>query len=162
MSRIALASLLLTLSVLAYGLGEWFAEETRQIASINQKHLREIEKLKKIAHINKWLQKYVKPSLEHLPQSEENSDKALVAFFDRHAKTFHFTVERFLYTEQDTHNMDISFELMRNERKKLQNLVMLRYPKGFLDFTGFNIDKEKITGTLKVIQPYFKDANVSH
>jgi len=164
MMRIFLITVLFALSVILYGVSEWFKVESSQIASINKRHQNEIEKLKKIAKINMWLEHHTKSYFQQLPQTSESGDKELVTFYDKYATEFNFKINRFIYSgEGTTHNLDLSFFLERSLKKEIEELVVLHYRKGFLKFSRFEVTKDKISGTLKIVQPYFqKDINVSY
>ena len=160
--RIVLITLVFTLSLFAYGLSEWFHTEKRKIASINQRHLREIEKLKTISKINEWLQRNMFPYFQNLPETSADIDRELVNFFDRYRQRFHFQVERFIYKDKSTNNLDIAYGFARSDPKIIREFLSLEPTRGFVDYVTFRMDAERITGTLKIIQPFIEDdGNVS-
>ncbi len=162
MKKLIFVTVALVLSVLMYATSNWFEEQTLVVRSINTQHLQEIERLKKIARINKWLKDSITPFLESLPKDANASDITLVKFFDRHANKFHFTVEDYIYREPYSHNLDVTFSVLRDDKKDLRDLMLLRYPTGYLQYDFFKLESRKVTGNIRIVQPLYGDANVSN
>jgi len=150
------------LSVLMIALVSWFETEEQKVEAINQQHLQEIKRLQKISKINKWLDKVVKPSLAKTPSDANRSDEPIVQFFDQYADEFHFQVQKYIYKDENTHNLNIEFELLRDEKKALEKLMTLKYKRGFLQFNHFKVRDEKVLGELQIVQPFYGDNNASH
>ena len=161
MIKIIAISFALIFSVLMVALADWFVDQEQIVQKINREHKSEIQKLKKIKKVNEWLNKIVKPSLDNVPKSLQDSDDGLINFFDRHATAFNFQVKKYIYATKDTHNIDISFEIDRNQKDRLNELVLLKRKKGFLQFTQFTIDEKKVKGELRAIQPIYGESNES-
>jgi len=149
-------------SVLMFALSSWFEVEEMKVETINSQHLQEIKRLQKISKINKWLDKVVKPSLAKTPNDANSSDEPIVAFFDQYAPEFHFQVQKYIYVDENTHNLNIEFELLRDEKEALQKLMTLKYKRGFLQFNSFNVKDEKVRGELQIVQPFYGDTNASY
>ena len=150
------------MSVLMIALVSWFETEEQKVEAINQQHLQEIKRLQKISKINIWLDKVVKPSLAKTPSDANRSDEPIVAFFDQYAPEFHFQVQKYIYEDKNTHNLDIKFELLRDEKEALTKLMTLKYKRGFLQFNNFRVKDEKVLGELQIVQPFYGDINASH
>jgi len=161
MIKIVAISLALIFSVLMVALSDWFEEQQLIVEKINREHRSEIQKLKKIKKVNAWLNKVVKPSLDNAPKNVQGSDDGLVEFFDKYASEFDFQVKRYIYEDKGTHNIDISFETPRDDKEKLNKLVLLKREKGFLQFTTFKLQDKKIVGELRIIQPFYGENNES-
>jgi len=161
MIKLVAITLAFMLSILMLALSDWFIEQEQIVEKINKEHRSEIQKLKKIKKVNEWLNKVVKPSLDNVPKGVEDSDDGLVNFFDKHAKSFKFQVKKYIYKNEDTHNIDIAFEVPRNDKKRINDLVLLNREKGFLQFTNFSLQDKRILGELRVIQPFYGDSNES-
>ncbi len=162
MIKIALITAGFVLSVLLVAATQWFETETQKVERINKEHLAEIKRLKKIAQINKWLDKVVKPSLDALPQSEAQSESSLVAFYDKYAKEMNFKVSKYIYSDTNSHNLDIFFEIKRNDKRALEKLMTLKYKSGFLRFKNFTLKDDIVNGTLQLVQPFYGEENASH
>lgn len=162
MIKIVAISLALVLSVLMLALSNWFTQEEAIVSKINQEYKSEIQKLKKIKSINEWLDKIVKPELDKVPLDIENSDEDLVRFFDKNAENFNFKVNKYIYENEKTHNIDITFEILRNDKDRLTEILQLRRNIGFIQFKSFTLKDKKLTGELRIIQPLYGDINASH
>jgi hypothetical protein len=158
MKKIILATLLGVCSILLFSLNGWFRSEITVLQNINQKHIQEMRRLHKIEKINRWLDAVVKPSLQNLPKDAQENDANLVQFFDLYAEDFHFVVEKYLYDDKNSHNLDINFEIPREEKETLLELMKLHFPNGFLRFKSFQILGTKIKGTLQLIQPNYENS----
>lgn len=161
MIKIAAISLALVLSVLMLALTEWFDEQQNVVLQINREHRSEIQKLKKIKTINEWLDRIVKPSLDKVPVGIQDSDEGLVSFFDEHAEKFNFKVTKYIYKSEQTHNLDISFKIPRNDKERLSELLSLKRDIGFLQFKTFTLKDKDLVGKLRIIQPLYGDINAS-
>ena len=148
-------------SVLFLALSEWFIQEETKVEQINKQHLEDIQRLKKISKINKWLEAVVKPSLDALPTDIKSSDASLVDFFDTYSHQFNFKVDKYIYKDVNTYNLNIGFIVPRNNKDILESLMKLKYKKGFLRFSNFQLDENKIKGEIQVVQPFYKDTNAS-
>lgn len=162
MIKIVAISLALVLSVLMLALSNWFTQEEAIVSKINQEYKSEIQKLKKIKSINEWLDKIVKPELDKVPLDIENSDEDLVRFFDKNAENFNFKVNKYIYENEKTHNIDITFEILRNDKDRLTEILQLKRNIGFIQFKSFTLKDKKLTGELRIIQPLYGDINASH
>ena len=162
MIRIAIITVGFVLSVLMFAAMQWFEVEETNVENINKEHLSEIERLKKISQINKWLNRVVKPSLEALPSSETLSENSLVQFYDTYSKELNFKVARYIYNEENSHNLDIDFKITRNKKSALQKLMNLKYQSGFLKFDRFELKQDTVNGRLQLVQPFYGETNASH
>lgn len=161
MIRIVAITLALSMSVLLAALVQWFQTEELNVENINTEHLHEIKRLQKISKINKWLDKVVAPSLAALPKNEERSDDSLVKFYDLHADAFHFKITKYIYNDPNTHNLNISFKVRRDEKNNLENLMKLKYPNGFLQFNSLKLKDDTVIGELQLVQPFYGEQNAS-
>ncbi len=162
MIRIAIITTGFIISVLMMAVTHWFEIEQTKVERINQEHLSEIRRLRKIAQINKWLDRVVKPSLAALPKNETLSEASLVAFYDKYANDLNFEVEKYIYSDENSHNMDIKFNVERTDKVSLEKLMNLKYKSGFLRFARFKLEKKAVAGSLQLVQPYYGDNNASH
>ncbi len=162
MTRIAIITIAFVLSTLLIAVSQWFENETQKVVSINNEHLAEIKRLKKISQINEWLDTVVRPSLESLPKNETLSENSLVVFYDRYAKEMNFKVSKYIYNDTNSHNLDILFEVRRSEKDTLKKLMTLRYESGFLRFKNFEQKADVLNGTLQLVQPFYGEENASH
>lgn len=161
MIKIVAITLSFVLSVLMLSLTTWFENESLKIQEINKQHKQEIQKLREIAKINLWLDKVVKPSLEKVPTNIASTDDSLVNFFDEYSQAYNFRVSKYIYKDENSRNLDIKFNILRNAKKELKNLMTLKYNKGFLRFNNFDLKDKKIMGEIEVVQPFYGDMNAS-
>jgi len=160
--KITIATLGFIFAILLFALSSWFQAEELTVKSINREHLKEIKKLRKISKINSWLDKVVKPSLAATPTDANASDAPIVEFFDEYASDFHFQVEKYIYNDENTHNLNIEFLISRDEKKILEHLMQLKYKKGFLQFNNFQVRDKDIKGELQIVQPFYGESNASN
>jgi len=160
--RIAIATVGFVVAILMFALATWFEQEEIKVQSINRQHLQEIKKLRKISKINGWLDKVVKPSLSATPTDANASDEPIVNFFDEYANEFNFQVDKYIYNDENTHNLNIKFSISRNELEKLEDLMKLKYKKGFLQFNDFQLKEKLIKGELQIVQPFYGESNASN
>ena len=153
--KIAIATFGFIFAILMFALASWFETEELQVQSINRQHLQEIRKLRKISKINSWLDKVVKPSLSKTPTDANASDGPIVNFFDEYAYEFDFEVDKYIYDDENTHNLNIKFSISRDQQETLENLMKLKYQKGFLQFNNFEVKDKLIKGELKIVQPFY-------
>lgn len=161
MIKIVAITLSFVLSVLMFSLTSWFENESLKLQKINKQHQKEIQKLRQIAKINAWLDKVVKPSLSKVPTNLASTDDSLVNFFDAYSQNYNFTVSKYIHQDEHSRNLDIKFDIFRNEQQELQNLMTLKYKKGFLRFNNFELKDKKIMGEIEVVQPFYGDMNAS-
>jgi hypothetical protein len=161
MKKTLIITFFAVLSVLFYGLSIWFEQETYKVSKINKEHLVQIQRLKKIEKINKWLDKKIKPFIETLPKTQNMSDMQLVDFFDKHSTQLDFEVSRYIYKEDLTYKMDINFNVPRNDKQKLTYLMELKYKYGYLQFKTLKTFDKYVKGSLEIIQPIKSDINES-
>jgi type I site-specific restriction endonuclease len=139
----------------------WFEKEQLKIEKINKAHLKNIEKLKKIAQINSWLDTIVKPKLKITPNSENLADENLVRYFDLHSKNLNLEVSKYIYSDAVAKHLLVNYEISRFELEKLEKLISLHYTEGFLQFREFDVDKKIVKGTIQFVQPFNGDKNES-
>jgi len=161
MKKTLIITFFAVLSVLFYGLSIWFEQETYKVSKINKEHLTQIQRLKKIEKINKWLDKKIKPFIETLPKTQNMSDMQLVNFFDKHSTQLEFEVSKYIYKEDLTYKMDINFNVPRNDKKRLTYLMELKYKYGYLQFKTLKTFDKYVKGSLEIIQPIKSDINES-
>lgn len=161
MLKIVAITLAFVLSVLMVSLSTWFKNESLKVEEINKVHKDDIYKLRRIAKINAWLDRVVKPSLEKVPTNLIATDENLVHFFDQYASTYNFTVSRYIYKDKNSRNLAIQFHISRNAKKELKDLMTLKYNKGFLKFNSFDLQDKNIMGNIEVVQPFYGDLNAS-
>jgi len=135
-----------------YTVGLWYETEQQKLEVINKEHTRDIRTLREIRQINVWLAKEIEPFLQTLPKNTSSSKNQLVLFFDRYSQLFDFKVEKYIYKDDLTQNLDISFTVNR-DNKDLQKLMQLQYKTGYIEFKNFKVDEKKITGILHLVQP---------
>lgn len=154
-------TLTIVLMVLMIDSISWFEYEQEKIETINKKHIEDIEKLKKIKQINVWLDSIVKSKLKILSESEDEAEYHLVSYFDDNAEVYNFKVNRYMYSDNDTKNLNISYSVDRDNTAHLNTLISLLYKDGFLQFKKLEMDKNNIKGEIQLIQPYNGDNNAS-
>lgn len=157
--KLIASALALMLSLFMVASIEWFNKERGIIEDINKKHQKEIRKLRKIKSINRWLDKVIKPLLNDVPNNPLVADTNLVTFFDHYAKSYNFTLTRYIYDDGDSKFINMSFEIDRNDLSTIETFLQLRYKSGFLSFNRFEVDEKKIAGELLLIQPYEGENN---
>ncbi len=160
--RIAIITAGFVLSALMIAAMEWFEIEEKNVENINKEHLSEIKRLKKISQINKWLNKVVKPSLDALPTNETLSESSLVTFYDTYSRDLNFKISRYIYNEENSHNLDIDFSIERDKKRSLEKLMQLKYKSGFLKFDRFELKSNTLSGKLQLVQPFYGENNASH
>jgi len=162
MKQTVITSVIFMSSVLFYALSLWYETEHEKLLLINKEHTRDIRTLREIREINKWLEKDIEPFLQALPKDTSSSNDQLVLFFDRYSQLFDFKVEKYIYEDEFTQNLDISFSITRENKKDLRKLMQLKYKGGYIEFKNFKITDKKITGILQLVQPMQKeDTNAS-
>lgn len=161
MIKIVAITLSFVLSVLMLSLTTWFENESLKVQEINKQHQHEIKKLRQIAKINSWLDRVVKPSLAKVPTNLASTDDSLVDFFDQYSQTYNFRVSKYIHKDENSRNLDIKFNISRNAKRELKNLMTLKYNKGFLRFNYFELKDKKIMGEIEVVQPFYGDMNAS-
>lgn len=140
-------------SVLLYALGLWYETQQQKLETINKEHTRDIKTLREIRQINVWLEKDIEPFLRALPKDTSSSKNQLVLFFDRYSQLFDFKVEKYIYEDEFTQNLDIAFSVNRDNNKDLKKLMQLKYKTGYIEFKNFKVDDKKVTGILHLVQP---------
>ena len=161
MIKVFAITLSIVLVVLMIDLISWFEQEQEQIETINKKHMEDIKKLKKIKQINVWLDSIVMSKLEILSESEDEAEYHLVSYFDDNAEVYNFQVNRYMYNDNDAKNLNISYNIDRNNTSNLNTLMSILYKDGFLQFKKFEMDEKNIKGEIQLIQPYNGDNNAS-
>ena len=151
----------IALVILLLSLTTWFEKRDIEIQNINSKHLRDIAKLRNIPKINNAIEKYVKPELKVWPKSDERADLKLIQFFDRYAIPYHFVVNKYLYKDTIAHYLEIDYSIDRNKKKELLHFLQTQFKGGFIQFRSFDLDKEKLKGTIQLIQPFTGENNAS-
>ncbi|HFU75364.1 MAG TPA: hypothetical protein ENK66_03880 [Arcobacter sp.] len=164
MIKISIIFLFMILAILLFSLSDWYTEQNQKFQAVNNEHLREIRKLRKIKELNVWLQNRVEPFLSSLPNDMAASDKNIVLFFDENSNKFNFKVSKYLYSDELTQNLDILFSCHRSNKKQLAKLIQLQYPTGYIQFRELKTFGKNITGMLQIVQPVFSkgDDNASH
>jgi hypothetical protein len=157
MVKMFIISFFLISSVLFFAVTNWFENEQIKVNKITKKHLNDIRRLRKIAKINQWMDKIVKPSLDRLKSDVESTDNDLVDFYDKYSQQFNFRVSKYIYTDVNTQNLDIKFSILRDDISILKELTSLKHKSGFLHFNSFDIDDKSIKGELQIVQPYYGD-----
>ena len=160
MKKIILITFVFTFAVLINGLSKWLDDETEKIKMINSQHQKEIKKLKKINKINQWLTKKVQPFIDSLPRNEKLSNQALISFFDNNMKKYNFKVEKYLYKEKGTQNLDIAFNIQRDKKQLLESFMALKFEKGYKHFNLLKIRQKNVEGVLKLVQPINTDLDI--
>jgi len=161
MIKIVITTIFLVVSVFLLALSSYFEQEQHAIEKINKKHIENIKKLDKIAQINTWLDTIIKSKLGTFSQNEDEAEYHLVTYFDRYVEKYHFQVNRYIYDKDDAKNLDISYEIKRNDTKALDALMSIEYENGFLQFNQLEMDSKSVKGSIRLIQPYSKDNNAS-
>ena len=161
MIKILTITLTIVLSVLMIASISWFELEQEKVDAINKKHVEDIQKLKKISQINIWLENIVKSKIQTLSAREDEVVSNLVRYFDDNAKAYNFQVNRYMYNDNNTKNIDIKYSVDRNETRHLNGLMSISYDDGFLQFKKFEMDQKHIRGEIQLIQPYNGDNNAS-
>lgn len=161
MKKAVIISIVFMCSVLFYTLGLWYETQQQKLEVINKEHTRNIRTLREIRQINLWLEKDIEPFLQVLPKNTSSSKNQLVLFFDQYSQLFDFKVEKYIYKDGFTQNLDISFTVNR-DNKDLKKLIQLKYKTGYIEFKNFKVDDKKITGILHLVQPMVNgDQNAS-
>ncbi len=151
----------IVLTILMLSSISWFEQEQDRVERINEKHIEDIKKLKKITQINVWLDTVVKSKIQTLSEREYEAENHLVNYYDNNAELYNFKMVRYMYNDQNTKNFNVSFQMDRNNPSILNNLISLRYTDGFLQFKKFEMDEKSIRGEIQLIQPYQGDNNAS-
>ncbi len=147
------------ISILLVSLISWFETKKDEINFINSKHLRDIEKLKKIPYINQVIEKNLRPTLKVLPKTSEEADLKLIKFFDKHSDKYNFSVDKYIYHDHVAHYLEIKYSIDRDEHKALYNFMHLKFLGGFIKFHKFDVKKSTFTGQILLIQPYSEEDN---
>ena len=152
MKKTIIISIIFVSSILLYSLGQWYETQEQKLKVINKEHIRNIKTLREIREINVWLKKDIEPFLQALPKDTSSSKNQLILFFDRYSQLFDFKVEKYIYEDKFTQNLDISFAVNR-DNNDLKKLMQLQYKTGYIEFKNFKVDDKKVTGILHLIQP---------
>ncbi len=154
MLKITLIFVNMAISVLLLSLISWFEVKEAEIRSINSKHKRDIQKLKKIPSLNAAIEKYVRPALKIQPKNAQEADLKLIRFFDEYAKKYDFKVDKYMYSDDIAHYLDITYSLQRSEKKNLNNFMKTFFKSGFIQFKEFQAKGETLDGKIQLVQPY--------
>ena len=154
MLKIVLIFFNLASSVLLLSLISWFELKENEIRSVNSKHKRDIQKLKKIPSLNAAIEKYVRPALKIQPKSAEEADLKLIKFFDAYAQGYNFKVNRYVYSDNIAHYLDISYSLQRADMANLNDFMKSSFESGFIQFKEFKVAGEQLIGEIQLVQPY--------
>jgi len=157
MKKVILIGLNVMLVVFLYFLTIWYQEEDIKIRQINKTYTEDIQKLKKLAKINKWINANVKQNFTRFPNSSQDADLQLIAFFDTYAKKYSFQVEKFIYKDKYAHFLDVKYSLPRDNYKNLVQFMQQKYKGGYKMLQNFNLDKDTLNGELILIKPYLSD-----
>ncbi len=159
MRKIVIATIFISLSVIMVASTFWFENDMQRIENINKIHIRDIKKLQEVSHINKWIESHVVPIYRNIPKDSQKAQDLLVDFFDEYSQDLNLRIVKFIYKDNRSYNMDISFSVKKDDTHKLQELLHLKYKTGFIEFTKLRDEGEKIVGDFKLIQPYFGSKN---
>lgn len=164
MIKIIIISFLMILAVLFSSLSAWYLKQDQKLQAINNEHLSEIRKVRKMKEINFWLESKVDPFLSSLPQDTVSSEKNIVIFYDKYSNQFSFKISQYLYADELTQNIDIQFSCAKANKKLLTNLMLLKYPTGYIQFKELKTFGKNVQGVLQVVQPVSNkgDDNASH
>ena len=154
MIKIILIIVNIILILFLYFLNEWYKKEDSKIITINKKYVANTRKLKEIGKIDKWLVQRVKHNLVQIPLDSEVADLRLIHFFDKYAKTYSFSVEKFIYNDEHARFLNIQYSFSRKNYTKLVNFMKLQYKSGYKIINHFQLDKSTLEGELIVIQPF--------
>lgn len=144
----------LAISVLLLSLISWFEVKEDEIKSINSKHKRDIQKLKKIPALNASIEKYVRPALKIQPKSPQEADLKLIQFFDAYMQEYDFVVNKYVYHDNIAHYLEIDYTLLRSDRKNLNDFMKTSFKSGFIQFKEFEVKGTTLHGTIQLVQPY--------
>ena len=154
-------TLSMVLIVLMLSLISWFELEQQKVEEINKKHIEDIEKLKKISHINILLENIVKTKVQSLSEREAEAENNLVNYFDNNSELYDFKIKQYIYNDENTKNLNVSFKVDRNNESNLNNLISMQYKDGFIQFKKFEMTDKNVNGEIQLIQPYNGDNNAS-
>ena len=117
--------------------------------------------MEKVSQINKWINNDIFPIIKTKQNSSQNSDENLITFFDDNVNKYNFIVSRYIYSENISKNIDLSYSLNRGDKDQLANFVNMKFKNGFLEFRELKMDESSLKGTIKVVQQYNGESNVS-
>ncbi|MBT5934273.1 hypothetical protein [Sulfurimonas sp.] len=147
--------------VLLLTLIDWFEIEQLKVEAINRQYKKNIKKMEKVSQINKWINNDIFPIIKTKQNSSQNSDENLITFFDDNVNKYNFIVSRYIYSENISKNIDLSYSLNRGDKDQLANFVNMKFKNGFLEFRELKMDESSLKGTIKVVQQYNGESNVS-
>ncbi len=154
MLKVTIIFLNLALSVLLLSLITWLEAKESEIKSINSKHKRDIQKLKKIPSLNASIKKYVSPALKIQPKSAEGADLKLIRFFDAYSEEYDFKIDKYTYSDDIAHYLDIAYSIPRSDKKVLNDFMKTPFKSGFIQFKEFKLKGTTLSGEMQLVQPY--------
>ena len=161
MRNIIFITINLVFIVLLLSLIDWFEKEEFKVKSINKQYTENIKKMEKVSQINKWVYDDIFPIIKRKQNASQNSDENLITFFDDNADKYNFIVDKYIYSDSLSKNIDLSYSINIDDKEKLTNFINIKYKSGFLQFRELKMDKKSLSGTLQVIQPHDGKINAS-
>ncbi len=154
MIKIIFITINIILIFFLYFLNQWYENEDNKLITINKKYIKKTKKLQEIGKIDKWLEKKVKDKLLQIPANSEVADLRLIHFFDKYAKNYSFSVEKFIYNDEYARFLSIKYSFSRKNYTKLVNFMKLQYKNGYTIVDNLELDKSTLQGGLIIVQPF--------
>ena len=144
------------------GLIEWFDKEKESIASINKEHSKQMSRLQKIPMINEKIEDVIQ-KVKAQPHDLQDGALKIVKFYDGNHDDYDMIVKNYLYSDDNSENIDFSFRLNRDNKELIEKFINMNYEEGFLRFSELSMDQKDIIGVVRITQPHNgkKDADTS-
>lgn len=145
-----LVSLLLSVSIYFFSI--WLDKSIFALNRANEKYINNIRKAKKIQDIDIWLREKVSSKLKQVPVKTKDAELNLINFFDKYSDIFNLKVKKYIYNEGLAKHLGVTFDLPRNNKKKLEQFFTTTFPNGYISYKTLDIGKD-VTGYIDIIQP---------
>ena len=155
----------LTFSMMAMGIvllsaAQWFETQALQIDQVTKGYKDDLREIRSISETHEWIERVAIPYFASVPMSTTEAELDMIRFFDRHAKTYRFKVEKFVYYEGAA-KMDIGFSFVPKNQDDIARFLAIRYDQGWVQLQKFGIKEGEMSGTLTLIQPVSGEFNAS-
>lgn len=117
----------------------------------------DIQKLQKITQINSWLKSDIIPNMEIKNSTSQEVDENFIKFFDENRDRYNLIIKRYIYTDEMSKNMDLSYTFSTSSRDIFDDFIHLKVMDGFVQFRELTIDNGAISGKFQIAQPYYGD-----
>jgi len=152
---------LLLIFVFSTAFANWLEEQSQKIDALNKKYIADIKRFRTIAQINLFLESEVAPFIVDWHNDSIDIEKKMVDFVSENQNRYNLLVEKFIYEDGLTKNIDLSYKIERDKKDLLNDFLATKYKNGFLQFRELKLHANELSGKLQVIQPFSRETHLS-